>query len=164
MRLAIITAAGLLLLAACTQQAGAGSAAPSSAASSSAGTDVTVSHTSAGDALAGPDGMTLYIFTADTDGTSACTGDCAASWPAFLGDGSQVNAGDGVSGTFGTTTRDDGSMQITHGGQPLYYYSGDQAAGDSTGEGIGGKWFIAPVDESSASQQEASATPAGPNY
>jgi predicted lipoprotein with Yx(FWY)xxD motif len=164
MRLATITAAGVLLLAACTPQAGAGSAASSSAASTSAGTDVTVSHTSAGDALAGADGMTLYIFTADTNGTSACTGDCAASWPPFLGDGSEVNAGAGVSGSFGTTTRDDGSKQITHGGQPLYYYSGDQAAGDSTGEGIGGKWFIAPVDESSASQQEASATPAGPNY
>lgn len=159
MRLATIMAAGLLLLAACTPPAGAGSAAPSSG-----GMGVTVSHTSAGDALAGAGGMTLYIFTADTGGTSACTGDCAASWPPFLGDGSEVNAGDGVSGTFGTTTRDDGTKQITHGGQPLYYYSLDQAAGDSTGEGIGGKWFIAPVDESSPSQQEASATPAGPNY
>jgi predicted lipoprotein with Yx(FWY)xxD motif len=158
MRLATIMAAGVLLLAACTAPAGAGSAAPSSG-----GIDVTVSHTSAGDALAGADGMTLYIFTADAGGSSACTGDCAAMWPPFMGDGSQVNAGDGISGSFGTITRDDGSKQITHGDQPLYYYSGDKAAGDSTGEGIFGKWFIAPVDESSASMgEQPSETPYNP--
>lgn len=155
MRLASIMAAGALLLAACTQQAGGGSAAPSSG-----GIDVTVSHTTAGDALAGAGGMTLYIFKADTDGTSTCTGGCAGTWPAFVGDGSQVNAGDGVSGTFGTTTRADGTTQITHGGQPLYYYSGDKAAGDSNGEGIGGVWFIAPVEASSASQTEKPSAPA----
>ena len=115
--------------------------------------------------LTNASGMTLYVFKNDTSGSSTCTGDCAGTWPPFLGDGSQVNAGDGVSGTFGTTTRDDGSSQITHGGQPLYYYSGDQAAGDSKGDGIGGVWSIAPVDAASASQGEKpSATPAGPNY
>ncbi|HEY8921514.1 MAG TPA: hypothetical protein VIN32_02675 [Candidatus Limnocylindria bacterium] len=158
MRLATIMAAGLLLLAACTPPAGAGSAGPSSA-----GIDVTVSHTSAGDALAGVGGMTLYIFKADTGGTSTCNAGCVETWAPFLGDGSQVRAGDGVSGSFATTTRDDGSKQITHGGQPLYYYSGDKAAGDSNGEGIAGKWFIAPVDESTASQAAtASATPYNP--
>jgi predicted lipoprotein with Yx(FWY)xxD motif len=160
MRLASLMAAGALLLAACTPQTGAGSAPPSSG-----GIDVTVSHTSAGDALAGAGGMTLYVFKNDTDGTSTCTGDCATTWPPFLGDGSQVNAGDGVTGTFGTTTRDDGSKQITHGGSPLYYYSGDKAAGDSKGEGIGGVWSIAPVGAVSASQAEnSSVAPSGPNY
>jgi len=159
MRLASIIA-GALLVAACTPQAGGGSAAPSAG-----GIDVSVSHTAAGDALAGTGGMTLYVFKNDTGGSSTCTGDCAGTWPPFLGDGSQVNAGDGVSGSFGTTTRDDGSSQITHGGQPLYYYSGDQAAGDSKGDGIGGVWSIAPVDAASASQGEKpSATPGGPNY
>jgi predicted lipoprotein with Yx(FWY)xxD motif len=160
MRLASIIAAGALLLAACTPHAGGGSAAPSSGS-----IDVTVSQTSAGDALAGAGGMTLYVFKNDTDGSSTCTGDCAGTWPAFLGDSSQVNAGDGVSGAFGTTTRDDGTKQITHGGQPLYYYSGDQAAGDAKGDGIGGVWSVAPVGESSASQGEKpSAAPSGPNY
>jgi len=160
MRLASTMAAGALLLAACTQQAGGGSAAPSSG-----GTDVSVSHTAAGDALAGAGGMTLYIFKSDTDGTSTCTGGCSDTWPPFLGDGSQVKAGDGVGGTFGTTTRADGGTQITHGGQPLYYYSGDKAAGDSNGEGIGGVWFIAPVDASSAGQTEKPSAPAsGPSY
>jgi predicted lipoprotein with Yx(FWY)xxD motif len=155
MRLATIMAAGLLLLAACTPRTGAGSAGPSSA-----GINVTVSHTAAGDALAGAGGKTLYIFKADTGGTSTCNAGCIGTWPPFLGDGSQVTAASGISGSFATTTRDDGTKQVTHGGQPLYYYSGDKAAGDANGQGIAGKWFIAPVDESSASQAaKPSATP-----
>jgi predicted lipoprotein with Yx(FWY)xxD motif len=176
MRLATIMAALALLLAACAQP-GAGSVPPSTGAesaspSTAAGVELTVSQTSAGDALAGPNGMTLYIFTNDTDGTSTCTGGCADAWPPFLGDGSDVVAGAGVSGTFGTTTRDDGSQQVTHNGQPLYYHVTDQAAGDATGEGVGGVWFIAPVGAAAASPGASSgdeterptATPEGPNY
>jgi predicted lipoprotein with Yx(FWY)xxD motif len=158
MRLAATMAAVALLLASCAQP-GAGSASPNAD-----GIEITVATTSAGDALAGPDGMTLYIFTADTDGSSTCNDDCAAAWPPLLGDGADVTAGDGVTGAFGTTTRDDGSKQVTHGGQPLYYYASDEAAGDAKGEGIGGKWFIAPVDGSSAASlgEEPSKTPYNP--
>ena len=147
MRLPTIMAAGVLLLAACTPQTGSGSTPPTAG-----GMDVTVSHTSAGDALAGADGMTLYIFKADTAGKSTCYDACAEKWPAFLGNGSDVKAGTGVSGEFGTTTRDDGSKQVTHEGQPLYYYADDAVAGDAKGEGVGGVWFIAPVGDASASQ------------
>jgi len=38
---------------------------------------------------------------------------------------------------------------VTHSGQPLYYFSGDQAAGDAKGDGVGGVWSIAPVGEAS---------------
>ena len=83
--------------------------------------------------------MTLYILTADTGGTSTCTtGGCATTWPALKGDGSQVQAGSGVSGTFSTTTWADGTKQVTHNEQPLYYFSGDSAPGDSNGEGANG--------------------------
>lgn len=156
MRLSSTLAAGALLLVACTPQTGAGSQAPGSTAPSSAAIEITVAHTSAGDALAGPNGLTLYIFTSDTDGTSTCNGGCAAAWPPLPGDGSAVIAGDGVSGTFGTTTRDDGSKQVTHNGQPLYYYASDQEAGDATGHDVGGVWFIAPVGAASATPEASS--------
>lgn len=156
MRLASALAAGALLLVACTPQTGAGSQAPGSLAPSSAGIEITVAHTSAGDALAGPNGMTLYIFTSDTNGNSTCNDGCAAAWPPLLGDGSAVIAGDGVSGSFGTTTRDDGSRQVTHNGQPLYYYASDQEAGDATGDKVGGVWFIAPVGAASATPEASS--------
>ena len=136
-----LVVAGAFFLAACT---GAGSGSPP--ANGGGGIAVTVSHTAAGDALAGPTGMTLYILTLDVGGKSTCTsGGCAATWPALKGDGSAVSAGSGISGTWGTTTWADGTKQVTHNGQPVYYYSGDTAAGDSNGQGTNGTWFIAPV-------------------
>ena len=166
---AILTfaAASVLVLAAC-QNAGSGSTAPSSGAGA---LNVTVSHTAAGDALAGPNGMTLYVLTKDTNNTSTCTtGACAATWPVLKGDGSQVQAGVGVTGTFGTATWADGTKQVTHNGQPLYSYSGDNAAGDSNGQGTGGVWFIAPVGTTpttgaSSGGGQASSTPySAPGY
>jgi predicted lipoprotein with Yx(FWY)xxD motif len=163
MRLASVLAASVLLLAACAPQTGSGSVPPSGTA-----IELTVSHTAAGDALAGADGKTLYTLSTDTSDTSTCTGNCATTWPPLLGDGSQVTPGDGVSGSFGTITRPGGEKQVTHDGKPLYYYSGDHAAGDSSGDGVGGVWSIAAVGASSASQpasaggsvaQQPSATP-----
>jgi predicted lipoprotein with Yx(FWY)xxD motif len=151
-----------LLLAAC-QNVGSGSSAPSSGAG--APVTVTAAQTDAGDALSGEGGMTLYLLTTDTDTTSTCTGTCATNWPPLLGDGSQVTAGDGVSGTFGTITRDDGQQQVTHDGHPLYYFSGDSAAGQSNGEGAGGVWFIAPPgDGASAGQSAAGQGPSATPY
>jgi predicted lipoprotein with Yx(FWY)xxD motif len=147
MRLASVLAASVLLLAACAPQTGSGSVPPSGTA-----IELTVSHTAAGDALAGADGKTLYTLSTDTSDTSTCTGNCATTWPPLLGDGSQVTPGDGVSGSFGTITRPGGEKQVTHDGKPLYYYSGDHAAGDSSGDGVGGVWSIATVGGASASQ------------
>jgi predicted lipoprotein with Yx(FWY)xxD motif len=164
MRLATVLAAGALLLAACAPQTGVGSPAPSTGAA----IEITLAHTAAGDALAGVGGKTLYTLSTDTSDTSTCTGNCADTWPPLLGDGLQVTPGDGVSGSFGTITRPGGEKQVTHDGKPLYYYSGDHAAGDSSGDGVGGVWSIATVGEASASQpasdgasatQQPSATP-----
>lgn len=147
MRLASVLAASALLLAACAPQTGSGSVPPNGEA-----IEIIVSHTAAGDALAGAGGKTLYTLSTDTSSTSTCLGGCANTWPPLLGDGSQVTPGDGVSGSFGTLTREGGEKQVTHNGQPLYYYSGDSAAGDSKGDGVGGVWSIATVGEASASQ------------
>ncbi len=152
-----LVAASALVLAAC---APAGSGSPG--ASAGGAITITVSQTSEGDALAGAGGMTLYILTNDSDNTSTCTsGGCATTWPALKGEGSQVEAGSGVSGTFGTATWPDGTKQVTHNGQPLYYYSGDSAPGDAEGQGSGGVWFIAPVGAAGQASEgsQPSATP-----
>ena len=52
-------------------------------------------------------------------------------------------AGDGVPGTLSTFARPDGSMQVAYNGIPLYYFAKDTKAGDVTGQGVGGKWFVA---------------------
>lgn len=97
--------------------------------------------------LVGEDGKTLYLFTPDTTSASNCNGDCAATWPPFtLEDGETVKGGDGVTGTFATITRQDGSKQVTYAGHPLYYYGADTAAGDTMGQGLFQKWYIVGAD------------------
>ena len=89
-------------------------------------------------------GMSLYLFTNDTQdsGASTCADDCLANWPALLTDGDPV-AGEGVDAALlGTITRDDGTTQVTYNGWPLYYYAEDTAAGDTTGQGVGDVWFL----------------------
>lgn len=96
--------------------------------------------------LTGEDDMTLYTFTADTanSGKSACSGQCATNWPPFtVDDKDELKAGTGVTGALDVITRDDGSLQVTYKGMPLYYYAADKKAGDTTGQGVGGKWFVA---------------------
>jgi predicted lipoprotein with Yx(FWY)xxD motif len=87
--------------------------------------------------VAGSNGMTVYTFSDDTadSGTSACTGGCITAWPALtVPAGSTPTAGNGAGGKIGTITRpDDGSLQVTYNGLPLYFFSGDHAKGDSNG-------------------------------
>src|SRR5262245_43099396 len=65
-----------------------------------------------GEILVGKDGMTLYGFTNDIDGTSTCTGTCADAWPPALVP-ADWSVGPGLdSGIFSTVRRDDGSEQL----------------------------------------------------
>lgn len=93
-----------------------------------------------GTILVDPDGFTLYVFTVDTDGESTCYDDCADLWPPVPGD--SAISSDLDASIFGTTTRTDGSEQLTVNGMPLYLYTPDTSAGDTTGQGVGGVWFV----------------------
>jgi len=86
-------------------------------------------------------GLTLYYFTKDSSGQSACTGNCLKNWPAFTADSfsvpSELNASD-----FGTITRDDGTMQVTYKGYPLYYFVRDHKRGEMAGQAVGKVWYV----------------------
>jgi predicted lipoprotein with Yx(FWY)xxD motif len=78
----------------------------------------------------------VYTFTKDTkdSGTSACTGGCITKWPALtVAAGATPSGGTGVSGTLATITRDDGTLQVTYNGLPLYFFANDAKAGDANG-------------------------------
>ena len=113
------------------------SAAPASAAAAAGATVDAKPVGSIGTVLvAGSNGHTVYQFAMDTKDskTSACTGSCAKTWPALtVAAGAAPVAGTGVTGTLGTITRDDGRIQVTYNGLPLYFFSGDSAPGDSNG-------------------------------
>jgi predicted lipoprotein with Yx(FWY)xxD motif len=105
--------------------------------------------------------MTLYLFTKDTPNTSNCYDKCATAWPPLLTEGAPV-VGTGVDGyKVGTTTRKDGSEQVTYNGWPLYYYIKDAKAGDVAGQNVGEVWFV--IDPAGEMVKPAAALPAGPS-
>lgn len=96
-------------------------------------------------ALVGPNGRTLYLFQADKNGMSACSGACAAAWPPVTLTGTP-KAGMGVSqALLGTIKRSDGTVQVTYNGHPLYYFTADTAAGIAHGQAVkafGAEWDV----------------------
>jgi len=103
-------------------------------------------------------GLTLYSFGPDTSTTSNCNGSCATYWPPVKG---PVTAGPGVTGTLGTITRADGTIQATYDGHPLYTYVADTAPGQDKGNGLnlsGGVWHDVTVSGGAAPAPAASAS------
>ena len=90
-------------------------------------------------------GRSLYLFVADTSGTSTCTGACATQWPPLITSGTP-QAGSGVTASMlSTVARADGTKQVTYGNHPLYLFTGDNAAGDTNGQGVnafGALWWL----------------------
>ncbi|MFP4365804.1 MAG: fasciclin domain-containing protein [Bacteroidales bacterium] len=98
-----------------------------------------------GSILADGAGNTLYFFTQDADGSSACTGGCLDNWPVFYNESLYLSAGLDPD-DFGSIDRGNGIMQTTYKGWPLYYFADDNEAGDVNGEGVIDKWFVAKPD------------------
>ena len=111
-----------------------------------------------GDYLTDSSGRAVYLFEGEGEGgetgggetggvraeAAPCTGDCLQAWPPLLA--SEPIAGDGVDASLlGTTTREDGSFQVTYNGWPLYYFVRDAGPGDTNGqeiESFGGEWYL----------------------
>jgi len=100
-------------------------------------------------------GTTLYWTTADAPGQSNVTGSGIAIWPVFYTQNISVPSTLNVS-DFGRITRADGSKQTTFKNWPLYYFAQDAAAGQTNGQGLGGKWSV--VSPSASGPQPISAT------
>ncbi len=151
----VVAAAAVVLLAACgssssTASAGAqpstsnSTAAPTTTAATAA--DVkTASNATLGTVLVGGTGNTVYTLTDASGKAVACTGQCLTFWPPLLLASGSTTAS-GASGVTGlATVSAGGGTQVTENGLPLYYFSGDKAAGTANGEGIasfGGTWHI----------------------
>ena len=125
------------------------SAPASSASASMSAAELSVAESKAGQIVVADQGLSVYYFTKDTkdSGTSACTGDCLVAWPPVTSTTATPTV-NGVTGKVGTIPTADGKMQITINGMPIYYYEKDKAAGDITGQGVGGVWYlVAPSGE-----------------
>ncbi len=105
------------------------------------GTDAT---STLGTYLIGYNGMTLYRYAPDAANISNCSGGCATTWPPYTiaSTSALANIQAGITGKVSSIVRADGTMQVTYKGQPLYFYIKDAKSGDTTGQNVGGVWFV----------------------
>ncbi len=132
-----LAGAALLLTAAC---GGSSTSTAASASGSTAG--VHVSNTQLGKTVVASNGRTLYLLTSDKNGSTTCSGGCLQLWsPVTVASGAPQASG--VTGALGTFARGS-AKQLTIAGHPVYLYSADGPAGDTSGQGIksyGGTWW-----------------------
>ncbi|WP_162623123.1 hypothetical protein [Billgrantia lactosivorans] len=101
--------------------------------------------------LVSQDGKSLYLFERDEQGGdySTCEESCAIAWPPYTTE-EPPSAGDGVDDDrLDTIERDDGVLQVTYDGWPLYYFARDVHPGDALGQSVehlGGHWYLLSPD------------------
>ncbi|MGH9109539.1 MAG: COG4315 family predicted lipoprotein [Acidimicrobiales bacterium] len=100
----------------------------------------------AGPVLATGTGHTLYDYSPDTPGHSACvTSVCVTVWPPLIVTG-HPTVGKGLQPALaGTVRRPGGALQASYGGHPLYTWKGDGKPGMITGQALlnaGGYWYV----------------------
>jgi predicted lipoprotein with Yx(FWY)xxD motif len=138
---------------------GSGSAA---AGGSSSATTVDVHAGNGASFLTDSSGRSLYLFESDTSAKSTCSGACAAAWPPLIAKGAPMAGTGATASDLGTIARSDGTKQVSYEGHPLYYFSGDSAAGQTNGEGVNGfgaLWYlVAPTGQQITSLGASSAS------
>ena len=122
---------------------------PSDSGGSAAATGITslkTSQSNLGTIVVDDQGNTVYAYDLDTQGSgeSSCSGACLSTWPPVNAD--QTPTLDGVTAKVATITATDGSTQVTLDGWPLYYFSGDSAPGDTSGQGVQNVWWVLAPD------------------
>ena len=94
-------------------------------------------------------GMTVYYYTPDKSaGKVTCTAQCLVNWPPVLVPAgvTKPTGGKGVTGTLSTIASPNGGQQVTYNGWPVYLWIKDTKPGDTTGQNVGGKWFVFTPD------------------
>lgn len=90
-------------------------------------------------------GRTLYLFDKEKTSQSECYGACATAWPPLLTRGKPVAGEDVRKKLLRTTTRTDGTRQVTYRGHPLYRYQPEDQAGEVLCQNVfefGGLWLV----------------------
>jgi predicted lipoprotein with Yx(FWY)xxD motif len=98
-----------------------------------------------GHVLFDANGQVVYVFENDRPDRSSCTSDeCVKAWPPVL-TRQQPSAGIGVKRRLlGTIRRNDGALQVTYDGRPLYFYE-HEAPGEIRCHNVdlhGGLWWV----------------------
>ena len=90
-------------------------------------------------------GQVVYVFEIDDRNRSACTSaECVKAWPPVL-TREPPSAGSGADKSLlGTISREDGKLQVTYNGRPLYFYE-HESPGEIKCHNVdlhGGLWWV----------------------
>lgn len=111
-------------------------------------------------------GLTVYWFSDDPvkGGVSNCNGDCAKTWaPITVTKGTKLFFPGIKRENIGFVKRQDGAVQVTIGGRPVYLFNKDEKPGDIKGQNVGNKWFVInPEGKRAVAPAEAPATQPAP--
>jgi len=108
------------------------------------GTVITTASSDFGEILFDGDQQAIYLFDKETTAEPECYDACATAWPPVLTTGAPVAAGAIAADLLGTTTRTEGTTQVTYAGHPLYYYV-DEGPGEvkcHNVQGFDGLWLV----------------------
>jgi predicted lipoprotein with Yx(FWY)xxD motif len=133
--------AGFALLVVAVSASSAEHGRPRTAGRSSVG----VRLTPLGKILVDSRGRTLYLFKGDRPNVSTLSRAGLIVWPAFTSTGTPRAAGGAKATSLATIIARGGRRQVTYNRHPLYYYVGDQAPGETHGQGLnqfGGLWYV----------------------
>lgn len=133
--------AALVALAACGGGSSNSNSAGNSGSGGGGGTSAdTVSVKSAsgvGKVLADGSGKTLYFSDEEKSGKIACLNTCTSFWKPLTVASNRVMGPSALSQKLGTMKRpDDGKLQVTFQGRPLYTFKLDMSNGDVKGNGF----------------------------
>jgi len=91
-------------------------------------------------------GKTLYYYTLDPTTQSTCSSSCAQMWHPLLFTGSgEPSSSTPLTGKL-SVQMDANGTQTEYNGHPLYTFSGDIVPGQTNGEDLFGRWFVATPD------------------
>jgi predicted lipoprotein with Yx(FWY)xxD motif len=111
---------------------------------STRGTVVRTSDSQFGEILFDGVGQAIYLFEKEKTSKSECYGSCAEAWPPVLTRDAPVAAAGARADALGTTSRTNGTTQVTYAGHPLYYYAHegrDEVRCHNVRE-FGGLWLV----------------------
>jgi len=112
------------------------------ASAAAANVVVKVGASSLGKIVVNGKGMSAYFFDMDkaNSGVSACTGECAANWPAITTSTAKPTVL-GIKGKVGSIAIK-GGRQVTINGRPIYTFAFDAVPGQVKGQGAQGVWYV----------------------
>jgi predicted lipoprotein with Yx(FWY)xxD motif len=168
----IVLGMAALLVAGCASTKKSSSGTPTAAATTAAApagaATVSAKMGALGNYLTDGSGKSLYLYTPDTSSTSTCYAQCIKYWLALMTTGAPKPGAGADASKLGTSPRKDGTTQVTYNGHPLYYFKGDKAAGDTSGQGNSGTWYlVTPAGTqigSGSSRSSSAAAPFGGGY